>query len=101
MEAIVFDVQGAKNVIVESVKRLYPELIVVDNAGDTDDTAITFYPPSTYYSDLGVDVFVNSGMVEFFMDTDRVAALPLSVDSDNVAMVIKKLIDEEEEARKG
>lgn len=101
MEAIVFDIPAAKAVIEASVKRLFPDFIVVNHKEDTDDTAMTVYPPQYYYSDLGVDIFLDQGCVQFRMDIDSVGVLPLMTDSDDVAKFVKALIDEEEAARKG
>jgi hypothetical protein len=63
------------------------------------DEALTVYPPTSYYDDHGVDIFLKGNTAELFVDGYKVKKLDSIQDAAAVATSIIDVLDEEQAAR--
>lgn len=58
------------------------------------DEALTIYPPTSYYDDYGVDVFLKDNTAEMFIDGEKMGRLNSIQDADAVAASIIAVLDQ-------
>lgn len=63
------------------------------------DEALTVYPPTSYYDDQGVDIFLTGNTAELFVDGYKVKRLDSIQDAAAVASSIISVLEEEQAAR--
>lgn len=75
------------------------KFIVCPPSATEPDEALTVYPPTSYYDDHGVDIFLKGNTAELFVDGYKVKKLDSIQDASVVASAIIAVHDEEQAAR--
>lgn len=79
-----------------ALKEEFPKFIVA--MPEEADECMTVYPPRTFHSDFGVDVWLEGNTAEFWMDGIKIRKLKTIQDAVVVARAITKELQADEDA---